>query len=511
MSLEQTSRRQSGLLKWPARANASGVWLRVVAFCSLLLFTFWESTVISQGAGSEVVFLSLPLPGMSVLMLALACGVCVGGTLDALLYKSTLHASAHPPAYQFLPSFFAFCAAILLLTAPLFYDASEYARATAAVFAGAQLPRLLTLLAACAPIRIQAIIFACAHALAEVLAFTMSSQDTGIMSNVLYNSDLLLGIVIGGLGILLLSVRSVHDVSPVRTMGITAASPDMPQNQSMQMTATLIGAALLFFLLHATHDYAFRLYSLLNEGPPVWMKLGLRLTFPVLALIVTAWGLMPLAAVSLAMSALAPALEIFPGNTSSYWGVFAIDTIGLHGGLFFFILAFSRVARQNPFAGLLRSIPFCCMYITFGSMGIFNENIEGNPLYMLVASLVILGVQAALMLCMQSQWGSILCLNDRISTSAETSVETIEVPPGPHSDAAVEAFALAHCISPRETQVLHLVCEGLSYAQIAERLFIAENTIKIHVSRILKKTTSKSRSQLVCKIFDPQRQVSFND
>lgn len=49
--------------------------------------------MVSHGAGSEVCVLSLTLPGMSVLMLALACGVCVGGTFDALLCKSTLHAS----------------------------------------------------------------------------------------------------------------------------------------------------------------------------------------------------------------------------------------------------------------------------------------------------------------------------------------------------------------------------------------------------------------------------------
>lgn len=499
MSLEHTIRHQNVLVTWTAWADASGFWLRLVVFCGLLLFTFWESVMISHGAGSDVIFLSLSIPGMSVIMLALACGILVGGALDAILRKAVAHSSAHRAAYQFLPSIFAFCAATLLLLSPHFYYAAEGTKAIAAVFAGAQVPRLLTLLAACAPIRIQASIFICAHALAEIFALTMGSQETGIGSDVLDNSNLLLGCIIAALGMLLLSVRRLHDASP-------AASRGMPQSHSSCEIATFIGAVLLFFLLHATHDYAFRLYSSLNEGALIWMKLGLRLIFPLLTIVVTTWGLVPLAAVSVAMSALAPALEIFPGNTASYWGIFSVDTIGLHGGLLFFILVFSKVARQNPFAALLRSLPFFCMYVIFGSMGIFNENMDGNPLHMLVVCLVILGGQVALIMCMQSQWSAILCLNDHAPTSRAEPTEAAEALSAHHSDTAVEAFALAHGISPRETQVLHLICEGLSYAQIAERLFIAENTIKIHVSRILKKTTSKSRSQLVCKIFDPQRQ-----
>ena len=50
-------------------------------------------------------------------------------------------------------------------------------------------------------------------------------------------------------------------------------------------------------------------------------------------------------------------------------------------------------------------------------------------------------------------------------------------------------------ISEREKEVLHLVAEGLTNKQIADRLVIAENTARNHVSRILEKLGLSRRSQ----------------
>ena len=41
--------------------------------------------------------------------------------------------------------------------------------------------------------------------------------------------------------------------------------------------------------------------------------------------------------------------------------------------------------------------------------------------------------------------------------------------------------------SPRETEVLSLLAEHLSNAQIAQRLFISERTVESHVSSLLRK------------------------
>ncbi|MDO5728520.1 MAG: response regulator transcription factor [Actinomycetaceae bacterium] len=49
----------------------------------------------------------------------------------------------------------------------------------------------------------------------------------------------------------------------------------------------------------------------------------------------------------------------------------------------------------------------------------------------------------------------------------------------------------------RETEVLQLVCEGLSNRAIAEQLTIAETTVKTHVQSLLRKTGSPDRVNLV--------------
>ncbi|MEH7383279.1 response regulator transcription factor [Bacillus sp. JJ1533] len=54
-----------------------------------------------------------------------------------------------------------------------------------------------------------------------------------------------------------------------------------------------------------------------------------------------------------------------------------------------------------------------------------------------------------------------------------------------------------NALTERETEVLQCLVEGLSNKEIAERLFISDKTVKIHVSKIFKKFDVKSRSQVV--------------
>lgn len=52
-------------------------------------------------------------------------------------------------------------------------------------------------------------------------------------------------------------------------------------------------------------------------------------------------------------------------------------------------------------------------------------------------------------------------------------------------------------LSPRELEVLELMAEGLSNAEIAARLFVSLNTVKTHSSKIFEKLNVKRRTQAV--------------
>ena len=52
-------------------------------------------------------------------------------------------------------------------------------------------------------------------------------------------------------------------------------------------------------------------------------------------------------------------------------------------------------------------------------------------------------------------------------------------------------------LTPRELEILGLIAQGLSNKEIAERVFVSENTVKTHASRVFDKLGARRRIEAV--------------
>lgn len=73
-----------------------------------------------------------------------------------------------------------------------------------------------------------------------------------------------------------------------------------------------------------------------------------------------------------------------------------------------------------------------------------------------------------------------------------------EVPvPAPELFALNEERLREFAITKRELEILELIAKGMSNREIAEKLFVSENTVKTHSSRLFDKLSAKRRTQAV--------------
>ncbi len=81
-----------------------------------------------------------------------------------------------------------------------------------------------------------------------------------------------------------------------------------------------------------------------------------------------------------------------------------------------------------------------------------------------------------------------------------TVVREVRVPVPEDRPFALDAGRLKELgITPREHEILGLIAEGLSNREIGERLFVSENTVKTHSSRLFDKLGVNRRVQAVLK------------
>jgi len=79
------------------------------------------------------------------------------------------------------------------------------------------------------------------------------------------------------------------------------------------------------------------------------------------------------------------------------------------------------------------------------------------------------------------------------SYGTRLSVSAIE----PVKDVSFEEFCKNYEVSPRESDIIREICNGLSNKEISDKLFISLQTVKDHTHRIYIKTNVKSRVRLI--------------
>jgi DNA-binding CsgD family transcriptional regulator len=107
-------------------------------------------------------------------------------------------------------------------------------------------------------------------------------------------------------------------------------------------------------------------------------------------------------------------------------------------------------------------------------------------------SIEIYGGFVALLFAVLGIW-----LGLKLTKTKETVVVKEVLLPAPHSFTLNEVKLRELGITRRELEILELIARGLSNREIAEKLFVSENTVKTHSSRLFDKLRAKRRTQAV--------------
>jgi len=101
------------------------------------------------------------------------------------------------------------------------------------------------------------------------------------------------------------------------------------------------------------------------------------------------------------------------------------------------------------------------------------------------------GLVAAVFACLG------IWLGQRLTRRTETVVVREVLIPAPREFVRDQGKVDSLGITPRELEILELIATGLSNKEIAARVFVSENTVKTHSSRVFDKLGARRRTQAV--------------
>ena len=88
-------------------------------------------------------------------------------------------------------------------------------------------------------------------------------------------------------------------------------------------------------------------------------------------------------------------------------------------------------------------------------------------------------------------------LGRKLTRNTETVVVREVMVPAPSEFVRDLDKVAALGITPRELEILELIAQGLSNKEIADKVFVSENTVKTHSSRVFDKLGARRRTQAV--------------
>ena len=195
----------------------------------------------------------------------------------------------------------------------------------------------------------------------------------------------------------------------------------------------------------------------------------------------TLWGL----GLGLLLAIIIPSALVAPFDPDLEGDGALITVQGIFDGLLVTVaLGVASAWRFRPIAGALRSL----------GLRQFKLSAFGWMFAMLGAYYLGAVIFSALGIYFGLQWS-------RSRSREVVVVKEVRVPEG--GPFVLDTGKLEELgITPREHEILGLIAEGLSNREIGERLFVSENTVKTHSSRLFAKLEVQRRTQAIAKARD---------